>query len=95
MLEDFRTMADHTIMAQRSGLRSTPLASLTPQGKSRTMVSGGTGKWDRLSDENDASSRIHIVKQTEIHINNSTPSELEASEHGTSWREDIGGKDDR
>ncbi|EMR61628.1 putative integral membrane protein [Eutypa lata UCREL1] len=72
---------------ERSGLRGTQLASLTPQGKSRTMVSGGGGKWDRLSDENDTSSRIHIMKQTEVHINESTPSELEADMHGTDWRD--------
>lgn len=53
------------------------------------MVSGGGGggKWDRLSDDHDTSSRIHIIKQTEVHINESTPSELEADIHGTNWKD--------
>ncbi|KAK7756742.1 hypothetical protein SLS62_001185 [Diatrype stigma] len=70
---------------ERSGLRGTQLASLTPQGKSRTMVSVGGGKWDRLRDENNTSSRVHIIKQTEVRIKETTPSELEADSHGTSW----------
>ncbi|RYP65405.1 hypothetical protein DL771_008329 [Monosporascus sp. 5C6A] len=65
----------------RSG--GTQLSSFNPQQKSRDTVTVG-GKWDRLSDENDEnddSSRIHIIKQTELRVNKEGP-------NVETWRED-------
>ena len=73
----------------RSG--GSQLNTLTPQGKTRTLVStGGGGKWDRLSDDadNDASSRIQIIKQTEIRVNDANSDSVSALEAQDShWRD--------
>lgn len=67
------------------------LNSLTPQGKSRTLVStGGGGKWDRLSDEadNDASSHIQIIKRTEVCVKDANSDNLSALEaQDSDWRD--------
>ncbi|RYP62670.1 hypothetical protein DL770_009557 [Monosporascus sp. CRB-9-2] len=68
----------------RSG---TQLTSLTPQGKSLATVTTG-GQWDRLSDGD--SSYKHIIKQTEVRVDESGRDDIEAC--GAEWREEYGNK---
>ncbi|RYP48372.1 hypothetical protein DL768_005741 [Monosporascus sp. mg162] len=61
----------------------TQLATLTPQGKSLATVTSG-GHWDRLSDD---SSHKHIIKQTEVRVDETGRDDIETC--AEDWREEY------
>ncbi|KAM0255730.1 hypothetical protein ACHAQJ_005484 [Trichoderma viride] len=64
--------------------RGTQLGDLAPQGQSRVMASRNT--WNRISEDDDTSSKHHIIRETEVRIETSS---FDPRDDRHDWETDV------